>query len=198
MAQSKIVGVGWAKTGTTTLGDCLEVLGFTHRRGMLSLADTYAEGKLDPIWAVADQYDSFEDWPWLLLYQQFDERYPGSKFILTVRDTAQWLASYRNMLDHQGEASEKLNQVRRALYGLPFPHVSDEALVERYEHHNDAVRRYFAGRSDFVEVNWARGDGWDELCDFLDLPHPRVAFPHANRGNYSWISKLKRGWRRSA
>src|SRR5690606_31046354 len=147
VAQSKIVGVGRAKTGTTTLGDCLEVLGFTHRRGMLSLADTYAEGKLDPIWAVADQYDRFEDWPGLLLYQQFDERYPGSRSILTARDAAEWLASYRNMLDHRGEASEKLSQVRRALYGLPFPHVTGEALVGRYEHHTDAVRRYLAGRS---------------------------------------------------
>ncbi len=29
--MSEIFGIGWAKTGTTTLGNCLELLGYDHR-----------------------------------------------------------------------------------------------------------------------------------------------------------------------
>ena len=35
--MSKVFGVGWAKTGTTTLGECFKILGFDHQSQNLEL-----------------------------------------------------------------------------------------------------------------------------------------------------------------
>lgn len=184
--MGKVVGVGWAKTGTTTLGECFEILGLRHIPGQLHLVDHLEAGDIDPILEVARDYDAFEDWPWLLLYRELDEAFPGSKFILTTRDQDSWLRSYENMLATQGEARPKLMRRRRALYGLPFPDVTAEQLLERVQRHEREVRDWFRDRpEDLLVVDWAAGDGWQQLCDFLDLPVPGAPFPHANRGQYT-------------
>ncbi len=181
----KVCGVGWAKTGTTTLGDCLKALGYRHVSGRLDLVRHLDERDLEPVLRVAARFESMEDWPWLLLYREIDAAFPGTKFVLTTRDRPRWLQSYRNMLRTQGEATAQMNRIRQVLYDLPFPHVTDDALLARYERHVAEVREYFRDRpDDLLVVDWARGDGWPELCSFLGQPLPDRPFPHANRGSY--------------
>ena len=97
------------------------------------------------------------------------------------------------MLANQGEASEEINEVRRILYGLPFPEVTESQLIERYERHNAEVENYFHDRpKDLLIVNWAEGDGWKELCDFLGRDIPNEPFPHSNKGNYTAKSPIAR------
>jgi hypothetical protein len=44
------------------------------------------------------------------------------------------------------------------------------------------VREYFRGRdSDFMEVCWEMGTGWEELCAFLKCDVPGGPVPHANK-----------------
>lgn len=182
----KVVGIGWAKTGTTTLGTCLKRLGFNHCTQRLDLVPALASGDLSPIKDVASQYESFEDWPWLLLFREFDEWFPGSRFILTTRNAESWLRSYKNMLKGEGRrASAQMNETRRILYGLPFPDVSDSQLIDRYNDHERQVREHFGDRpASLLAVNWRDGDGWKELCGFLGLPIPDEPFPHSNQGTY--------------
>ncbi len=144
--QRKIFGIGWAKTGTTTLGECFAALGFNHQSARLDLVEDLANGNLSRILKVAEGKDSFEDWPWILLYRELDEAFQGSRFVLTVREPGRWLRSYRNMLKHPGLQSERLNEIRRILYGLPFPDVTGQQLLARYAAHNQQVMEYFAGR----------------------------------------------------
>jgi len=184
--MSKIFGIGWAKTGTTTLGKCFETLGFVHQSQRLDLVKDLAKGDLSRIMALAKEKETFEDWPWIIVYQELDKAFPGSRFVLTQRDTANWLRSYENMLRRQGEASEELNEIRRTLYGLPLPHVTEAQLIERYEKHNQDVSAYFRGRpAALLVVDWERGHGWKELCGFLNRDILTVPFPHANRGDYA-------------
>ena len=136
---------------------------------------------MDGIFSVADRFDSFDDWPWLLLYKEFDTRYPGSKFVLTTRDPRPWIVSYRKQI-RRTPGGPDMNGIRSRLYGLPFPDVTDEALVERYQRHNRDVRAYFAGRAEaLIEVDFTAGDGWERLCAFLGRPVPSEPFPHATR-----------------
>ncbi len=182
---ARVFGVGWAKTGTTTLAACLRALGFDHQSQDLSLVRHLRSGDLSPIRRLAAAKQSFDDWPWIALFEELDEWFPGSKFVLTVRDETGWLRSYRNMGGDLRAAPEALNAARRTLYGLPFPHVSDEQLLERYREHNEAVTARFAGRPDaLLVVDWSKGHGWPELCGFLGRPAPAGPFPHANRGRY--------------
>ncbi len=53
----KIFGIGWAKTGTTTLGRCLELLGYRHVGQRLDLVPHLEKGDLAAIHEVAAEAD---------------------------------------------------------------------------------------------------------------------------------------------
>jgi|LakMenEpi03Aug12_release.lakeMendotaPanAssembly.Ray.scaffolds.fasta_scaffold258540_2 hypothetical protein len=181
----KVFGIGWAKTGTTTLGLCMETLGYRHMSQNLSLVADLKMGDLTRILSIASRFDSFDDWPWIMLFREMDGFFPNSRFILTKRTPDRWLRSYRNMLRVQGPVTEEMNSIRSTLYRLPFPDVTDGELLERYQRHNDEVQDYFRDRpNDLLLVNWEEGHGWRELCGFLGMAMPEVPFPHANRGHY--------------
>ncbi|WP_201220776.1 sulfotransferase family protein [Halochromatium roseum] len=198
--MSKIFGIGWAKTGTTTLGKCFQILGFDHQSQNLELVKDVGKGDLSRIIALAENKDTFEDWPWIIVYKQLDEAFPGSQFVLTKRKSEKWIRSYKNMLNKQSDASEEVNEIRRTLYGLPFPNVSESQLIERYEKHNSEVERYFHNRpGDLLVVDWEEGSGWNELCNFLGKDIPSDPFPHANKGAYSkglTLSKIYDGFKK--
>ncbi|HEX6997914.1 MAG TPA: sulfotransferase [Gammaproteobacteria bacterium] len=193
VATGKIFGIGWAKTGTSSLGACFRILGYKHQGQRLDLVDHLPANRLDPILAVAADSDSFEDWPWIVLYEQLDRAFPGSKFVLTLRDSERWLRSYRNMLSREPPPSAELRRRRRILYGLDVEAATDEQLVARYEAHNRDVLAYFEGRPEaLLTVSWEAGDGWERLCAFLGKPVPDRPFPHVNRGAYGPASAAAR------
>ena len=182
--SAKVIGVGWAKTGTTTLGACLTELGFDHVGLRLDLVDRLESGDVDAVVEELGRRDSCEDWPWPLLYREIDERFPGSRFVLTTRPPEPWLRSYRNMVS--GEApSARVRRRRTVIYGFDPATADDDELVTRVTDHNESVRRYFADRpGDLLEIDWSRGDGWPELCGFLGLEEPGTPVPRANAGDY--------------
>lgn len=180
--RPKIFGIGWARTGTTSLGAALRTLGYDHTSRDLGLVLAYREGQWRRIERVVRRHESFDDWPWILLYRQLDERFPGSRFVLTVRDPQRWLTSYVGMRSREGPPDEKLDRVRDTIYGFHDVGPRDPRLLEVYERHNRDVRAHFRDRpDDLLVVDWERGDGWPELCGFLGLPVPDAPFPHKNR-----------------
>ena len=192
--MNKVFGIGWARTGTTTLGQCFQVLGYDHQSQDLSLVPDLGRNDLSRILALAARKETFDDWPWIILYQQLVLAFPGSRFVLTKRKSENWLRSYKAILAAEGKTSEEMWAVRRILYGLPFPNVTDAQLVERYERHTAEVAQYFCGRpGDLLVVDWEQGDGWSELCGFLGKPVPHVPFPHANKSGASkgYVARLR-------
>ncbi|MEL7042387.1 MAG: sulfotransferase family protein [Pseudomonadota bacterium] len=186
----KILGVGWAKTGTTSLGSALDLLGFKHHSQDFELAKSLQQNRINEVLAVADRYQSFEDWPWLLLYREFDARYPHCQFILTHREPRKWIASYRKQLD-RAPRSDDLDRLRDYLFGFHVRSASDDQLIERYLRHNADVCAYFSGQPNkLLKLDITSGDGWSELCAFLSVPVPDLEFPRANVAPE--ISKLAR------
>ena len=185
--QRKVFGIGMPKTGTKTLGDCLRQLGFKHRSFDMRLAAQARKNELTEVLAEAAKYESFEDWPWFLVFRELDQRFPTSRFILTLRrDTDAYIESLKKHHERQGIARKDFvtppwwNDV----FGFPPDQWDYAKSVERYERHNQAVLEYFRDRpADLLIVCWERGDGWDALCEFLDKPVPRRPFPHMNRGS---------------
>jgi len=187
----KVLGLGWAKTGTTSLAQAVRRLGYKHKSQDMDLVDRYGEGDWNAIKAIAQDFDSFEDWPWLLLYRQFDEWFPGTKFVLTVRDEEAWLPSLRKQWARVPH--DKVSRRRReVLYGAPVPDISDQQLLGIYRRHNEGVREYFKDRpQDLAVFDWTKGHGWHDLCAFLDEPLPIEEFPRANSAPKSMIQNLK-------
>jgi hypothetical protein len=174
----KVFGIGLGKTGTSTLADCLRQLGYNHRSWNKKIYDVYARGEMDEFWKVADAHDSFDDHPWPELYRSLDERYPGSKFILTVRkDADTWARS----LETHARRRAKRTRVWH-IYGMPQGQFDTEKVKQRYLAHNDEVRAYFKNRpNDLLELCWENGDGWEKLAPFLGKPTPPGPIPHTNK-----------------
>jgi Sulfotransferase domain len=177
-----VVCVGLNRTGTTTFGRACKLLGLT-RSGWGEYSDGYlqswSDGDYISLLEVAEHFQCLEDFPWPLLYREIAERFPLCRFVLTTRSTpAVWLRSQQM---HAARVGDYWGHSR--IYGSSDPVGDAAGYVERYLEHNRAVREYFKGTGRFIELSWERGDGWRELCKFLELAHPHklTPFPHANK-----------------
>lgn len=178
--RPRVFGIGLNKTGTTSFHDAMTVLGFhsLHWGGppiRMQIEDARDAGR--PLLDNLDQsIDCFSDIEVLAKnYALLDEQYPGSRFMLTVRPLEKWLDSRRRHVEN--------NQQRKARgeYDGKFLVVEEDKWRRQYERHYPAVREYFAGRDDFIEVDITAGAGWAPFCELLGVPEPRQAFPHSNR-----------------
>lgn len=176
----KAFGIGFQKTATTTLCTAFRILGYKMEGGNKLLIPHLRRGDLAPVFEVVDRNDAFEDNPWPLLYRELDARYPGSKFILTVRDEQDWL---RSVVNHLGFAPAPMQKL---VYGVGFPVGFEDVFLERYRRHNREVQEYFADRpDDLLVVDFCAGAGWEELCPFLGHDIPDEPFPHSFKGIYT-------------
>lgn len=177
--MSKIIGVGFHKTGTTTLGSCLKNLGYNHISCNREAFLIYHEKEIAALMKLMKHFDSFEDWPWPFIYREAYEKFPDSKFVLTTRSNEDtWFSSLERHVDRKAGGNF---HYRDYIYGTDH-HISDrEYFIDRYLKHNDEVREFFADKpGQFIELCWEKGDGWKELCQFLGVPVPDAPFPHQN------------------
>ncbi|WP_223428559.1 sulfotransferase family protein [Tateyamaria pelophila] len=178
--MSKVFGIGLHKTGTTTLGTCFRELGFDHLSCRKDLLAKLRKGEVEAIYSEIDKYQSFEDWPYPLMYKELAERYPDAKFILTLRKDADvWLRSFHR---HSLRRSSMKNAQKLA-YGVAYTLGNEEYLKEFYKTHEADVRAFFAQTEPdrLLVLCWETGSGWDELCSFLGLDVPATPFPHENK-----------------
>jgi len=187
-SQSKIFGIGLSKTGTTSLARALEILGY-KTKDYLGVT-RYSPGDLSSIdLDEINANDAFTDTPIPSFYRELDKNYPGSKFILTVRDMDGWLKSCkkqftRKLADKQNEASINLFL---DLYGCFI--FDEEKFIAGYERFINGALQYFRDRPDDLLVLEVTGsDVWDKLCSFLGNPAPGVPFPMANVTQIRWIN----------
>lgn len=175
----KVVGIGFHKTGTTTLGIALKTLGYNVVGAKPDLAKHLFENDFESIFRIADSFDAFQDNPWAILYKELDARYPDSKFILTWRDENEWIKS---VVNHFGK---KHTEMRRWIYGTGHPKGNEQLYLNRYKKHINEVLEYFQNRKeDLLIVSWEKAKGWEELCEFLNKPIPKIPFPHVNKGKF--------------
>ena len=175
----KIFGIGLNKTGTKTLGECFRVLGFKNKSFDPGLMQSYAKGDYQAILEACDPFDSFEDWPYPLVYREFDLHYSEAKFILTLRkDPETWFLSLCRHAEMTGPT-----EARKIAYGYEMPMDHREHHIAAYQRHEREVLEYFRNRpGKLLVVSWEKGDGWKEICGFLGIPEiPRIPFPHKNR-----------------
>lgn len=176
---TKVFGLGLSKTGTHSLNEALGIVGFPavhYPEPKLMVAGRFEE-------ALAG-FDGATDISVSAVYRELDEAYPGSKFVLTVRDMPGWLASvedHRARRDHTPpEAGCPKAVIRRMIYGSA---VFEEAgFAEAYRAHEADVREHFRNRpEDLLVMDICGGEGWERLCAFLGVPVPVTPFPAKNR-----------------
>jgi hypothetical protein len=188
--RAKIFGIGLGKTGTTSLTEALRLLGWraTHYPDDSRTLRELAEGRYRL--SILEHHDALLDVPVPALYPQLDRAYPGSRFILTVRDLPSWLESSRRHaaralpIAFDGQAYQLNFQTfsRVATYGVLD--YNEERYRYVYETHSRNVRHYFRDRpQDLLILDVCGGEGWDRLCPFLQVPVPAASFPQQNVGD---------------
>lgn len=171
----KVFGIGLSRTGTSSL---------TRALGMLGLRARHYFFDLDSI----DELDAATDTPIARAYKLLDRRYPGSRFVLTVRDEAEWLRSCAEFFAERPEPDSEEEALALDLYGC----VGFDADLFRtaYARHQDDVMAYFSDRpDDLLIIDICAGEGFEQLCPFLGLPVPSKPFPHYN--SIAWALTLR-------
>jgi hypothetical protein len=186
-----VFGIGFAKTGTSSLCKALNLVGFSachwdQTRKLLS----YEEGKLSIDFSlIKSRYDAFTDLPVARIYRALDQRFPGSKFILTIRKPAEWFKSHESWETtygklHNGPFEQALN---KKMYRTAEPSRSEN--ISALLAHNREVKRYFSDREEqLLTLDITIGEGWEKLCPFLDVAQPNTPFPKEN------VFKDKKNW----
>lgn len=184
MHYPKIFGLGLSRTGTTSLHAALVLLGKASCHYPAGAARQWLAGNFepDPLRAV----EACLDLPTPVYFRELDRAYPGSRFILTVRDERDWLASVEAFLGSTAPSGPQTilrDMIRVAAYGMARFHA--ERFLEVFRRHRGEVEAYFAGRPESLLVmDLTRGDGWESLCQFLgiaewpDRPFPRLESPY--------------------
>jgi hypothetical protein len=196
----KVFGIGLSKTGTSSLCAALNLLGIrsihypSDQKTFEELsAKKYRLTILESYRGVAETIAPF--------YAELDQEYPGSKFILTVRDQQQWLDSVENHWQFMREWCKRDRIFKQfteffAQYTFGTVDFDRKQFQKVYEQHLNGVMYYFSGRAnDLLVIDICHGEGWNTLCPFLGADVREISFPHVNRRNeknsrLEWMHKL--------
>lgn len=182
---TRIFGIGMHKTATTSLHKALEILGYDswHWSSAHAAKAIWREVNNRGRSETLERHYALSDLPIPMLYKQLDAAYPGSKFILTVRNERDWLDSVRRHFD------PAINKWRASWDTDPFTHrvhnllygrrdFDAETMLARYRRHNAEVWEYFRRRpSDLATIETP---SWTVLCNFLGEPIPDIPYPSVN------------------
>lgn len=200
----KVFGLGFPKTGTTTLETMLFCLGKRHCVSHWNKASTnflvhaWKTKDYEEIKRIINAYDAFADAPWggTDLYKHLIQNYPKEKYILTERDPESWFNSLKNMagkfLLPEGEILDFhyyagmygfVNWVEQA---LEVPTISDfykDKIIEKYKAVNNDVKAQCKKKNiDLLVLNTKELNSWDTICEFLNVNKPSIEVPRANKG----------------
>jgi hypothetical protein len=203
--RQKVFGIGFNKTGTTSLEAAMDKLGFIVANQITSIKYMRDWGQRDfkRLIKYCRYGQFFQDIPFSkpFTYEVLDQAFPGSKFILTVRDNPeQWynsLTKFHAKLwgkDNRIPTKENLIndkkfykgyrwEMNRLSYNTPEDDIyNKEQLIESYTRHNKNVKEYFRHRpNDLLVLNVAEENAYQKLCDFLGEEPVGKNFPWKNK-----------------
>ncbi|MDQ3683403.1 MAG: sulfotransferase family protein [Bacteroidota bacterium] len=206
----KIIGAGLPRTGTNTLKESLEKLGYTktyHMKELLvhpenlpywtSLKET-GTTKWDELYNGFQATVDFPAYPW---YKEHMKRYPDAKVILTVRPFEKWHSSVFSTIWQAGPQTllQKLGMLSKLLFNprlrsvIKCVKLAKEMIFKvhfqgKFEDKAEAEKifnKHIADVKAYVPADkllvYDVSEGWGPLCRFLNVPEPNEALPHLNK-----------------
>ncbi len=178
--MNKLFIIGLPRTGTTSISVALLDYGFkvahtAYTKRAFELADVISDA------------------PCFCDYQELDKLFPRSKFVYLDRALASWGPSMHMLLNKMlPELTPKtgyLNPVLKRCINTSFKLVttpdplSEQHLTSCYLEHQHNVLSYFAGRTDFLNINVSQSGSLKTLLQFLDINAEDAGdFPRLNVG----------------
>jgi hypothetical protein len=202
----RLIGAGLPRTGTLTQKEALEILGLGPCYHWVNIIADLDEVELwhraldgeDLLGDIFNGYQSTVDWPGGFVYRQLAERHPEAKVLLSVRDPDAWEPSYREtigsfcqgdtLIGHLSKARREIDPrwrrylelVDRMLWNEHSPFANgwgEQEMKQQMLAYNESVKSAVPSERLLV---WNVSEGWEPLCEFLELPVPDVPLPHAN------------------
>jgi len=165
----KVWGIGFGRTGTSSLIQAFKRLGFRRV-------------KQNPRFEELKDLDAAADNGCAVFYKYLDHKFPGSKFVLTVRDLDAWLEAIEFIINAYPISRNSDVGIQRRMLLFETVRFERDKMVKAYMRHHADVRRYFMNRpADLLEMDITKGDGWRKLCPFLGVPILNEPFPHLNQ-----------------
>jgi Sulfotransferase domain len=200
----KLIGAGLPRTATTTQMIALEMLGLPcyHMRDMMADKATSI-----PQWRQALEGDgpwdelfegkeSVVDWPGSYHWRELMEVYPDAKVLLSVRSPESWVESMQNTISQIFFGDTLMHHLVRSQYQLDAEYAAwidllsdmwdragvvqggdEQRMAETFEQWNQNVIDTVPADRLLV---WHPRDGWEPLCELLDLPVPDTPVPNVN------------------
>jgi len=204
----KLIGAGQPRTATTTQMIALEMLGLPcyHMRDMMMGMETSVpqwrkafegDGDWDEIFAGKE---SAVDWPAAWHYRELMDVYPDAKVLLSVRSADSWVKSMNNTIGQIFFGDTLMHHLSRAQYNIDPNYAAwidlltdmnfgeergvwagtngePDKMAAAYERWNQEVKDTVPADRLLV---WDPKEGWEPLCEFLELPVPEQPLPHVN------------------
>ena len=202
-SNRKVFNLGFSKTGTTSIEQAFQLLGYRVSKGHWKYHYNYyllavaIQGDYDEIVRYSRYFDAFCDGPWgggTDLYKRLEQEYPDARFLLTIRDPDKWYDSLVTMLTmfDDDERTAMSTYHRNGLFGTIYwfrkifdieeLHGNRDKIITKYRAYNEEVQEYFRARNRqlyVVDVS-TEETPWQGLCDFLEREVPDAPFPRLN------------------
>jgi sulfotransferase family protein len=206
----QIIGPGFGRTGTNSLKIALEHLGFGPCHHMFEVRDNpallsdweaAARGEKVDWDKVFQGYRSQVDWPGARYWRDLAQHFPQAKVILTVRDPDAWFDSVQATIvpflaARGAHPSSHVNAIAEMGYQTVAAQVFDNRISDRVhatrvfrEHIAQVKAEIPAERLLTVDLR----EGWQPLCDFLEVEVPDIPFPRTNSSKEFVQEQWKQG-----
>jgi hypothetical protein len=187
----QVIGAGMGRTGTLSLKIALEQLGFGP---CYHMEEVFAHPEHRQLWVSAaqgapdwetifDGYQATVDFPGSSLWRELTDYYSQAKVILSVRDAESWFEStqasiFRPDMVAASKHGPHAEFGKHVVYAMFDGKMNDrQHLVEVFNAHTEAVKSAIAAQRLLV---FEAAQGWQPLCDFLDVPIPDTPYPRSN------------------
>ena len=202
----KVICAGWGRTGTRSLKYALQTLLNAPSYHMQNILLNKRDAKLwyNIIFKKPEKinwdeifhgYGACLDFPSCNYYRELMKTYPNAKVILTIRNENNWIKSW-NMLN---------NQIIKSITFRFFSKIPFTSFYLQKKIHNESIlgpNGMFKGlktddeiKKEFLKWNqsvidyvpkdkllvYRVKDGWNPLCEFLEVPRPDIPFFHKNK-----------------
>lgn len=204
----EVIGAGFARTGTKSLQEALEILGYGKCYHMVTLFgnpqdikywEAAATGQKVEWEKLFDGCKSVVDFPGSFYYKELMSKYPDAKIILSKRDAESWYNSaYSTIYSFNPGVKTKLKLVSFALFNERARNllrivkmnkltIWDRLFQKRFEDKDFAIKVFNDHIRDTIQyvpkeklLVFEAKDGWGPLCEFLNKPIPSVPYPKLN------------------
>jgi hypothetical protein len=185
----KVIGMGFGRTGTDSLREALNMLGFGPCHHMFEVGSNpaqkarwraFVKGAPADWPSLFEGYGSCVDWPSAHYWRELIGFYPEAKVILTWRTPESWWDSFSTTILQVISKSQERDSLGVAL-------IREQVFGGRPDDRDHAIALYEANVAEVLATVPAErllvhrlGDGWEPLCAHLGVPVPEVPYPSRN------------------